>query len=778
MGMEWFIVREGVEEKAELEDVIPLITDYHMQHIMKYNVIPFISLSRGLAHMSDEIKEIIYRYMSPRTSWELKKEVNITESEYEKDSNYIREERAEIMRFLWKKNWLSDCSEQIVCKETKQKEKIPFKTPSERVEDMKKEIEKACNSGHLQINHFDTEKMTEEDIQKAFTAFNNRRDELRQIRSLNISKKSLSAAALLFEEGMINELEIHGDFDGSWPAFLEKCHTLTSIKISMWKGLTEFPSWLRNAVSLRHLSIRETKITFIPDWIGELQSLTELSLGPYNNNLKTLPDSLGKLVNLVKLEIRLPIEKLPDNIGNLANLVNLELYNSSIEKLPDSIGDLLSLTELSLEGNQNLKTLPDSIGKLKNLVKFNLSGSPIEKLPNGINNLQNLTEFSLRGGDKKLKTLPDDIGSLKNLHKFELGGLSIERIPDWIGDLQNLTELSLSGEFKTLPDSIGKLKNLVKLDLSDSSIEELPDTIVNCTALEYVNICRTYIRSVPCFISSVKTFYQSIELIPDDNAISYRSFCNHYYRLVDVILQFHNKARKEGILALEDDVDLMSDDLFRKGTRWLVDGSDPKTIRGILTPTIEREHDFYRKKLMEVAMEGVLSIHNGCSLNCIIFLLAALVDIENNPLDTACTKYLAGDYEALSNIDLKAAILPEEESEEIRFVRRAIAMSEIVRKEGYLALEKHLDHDGIAKKDIFEYGLLFVIDNWEYEEIDNILTKLIAHKTNPVQKNLALAQKEAVLSLYEDNNPRVIALKLAAYFDKSIEREINRMCEI
>lgn len=751
--MECFIIKDGVEQKAELDEIIPLIPDREIRNIFRGAYKSHINLQFALAYMAGDVKDLIFRNMSPRIGGILGRSVIDAESKNERDISYMRAARAKLITYIgdYIKKWPNEYPENIVWKEKEQKEEIQVKEPPNYIEKLMETIEKACDSGQLKISIYDTGNMTEEDIRKAFTAFQNRKDELQRIHNLEIQGKDLPAAALLFETGALEDLEIYGEFTGTWPPFLEKCHAFKSINLSLWKGLTEFPSWIRNAVSLQRLSIRESHLATLPDWIGDLQSITELSIDYYNRNLKTLPESIGKLKNLTKLSIR----------------------SSGVEKLPDNIGNLSSLTELEIGCNNNLKTLPDSIGNLKNLVKFNLCHLPIEVLPEWIGNLQNLTQLSLVG-NYKIKEIPNSIGKLKMLRKLDLSGLSIKRLPDCIGDLDNLAELSLCNNknLKSIPDSIGKLKNLVKFDLSDSSIESLPKTIIDCTSLDYIDMRRTNINSVPEFISSTKSIKQSIGLIPKEQSISYGSFCNCYYRLVETILQLSNKARREGLLALEEDLENFSDDFFKIGMRLTVDGTDLEIIQQMLTLRIEREHDYNKKKLMEIALEGIICVYSGDDIERIILKLSSLTDIKNNPLEAACAEYLAGDYTAFDNIDLKAALQPEEECEELRFIRRVMAISNILRTEGIFGLEKHLDYEGIKARDVFEYGLPFFFDDCCYEYIDKILTSLIAHETNPVRKNLALAKKDAVWRLYVRDNPRLIVARLLGYFDYGIERSI------
>ena len=65
------------------------------------------------------------------------------------------------------------------------------------------------------------------------------------------------------------------------------------------------------------------------------------------------------------------LSTLPESIGNLTSLIELRLYNNQLKNLPDTIGNLKNLRELHLMNNP-LTSLPDSIGKLKNLTQLDL----------------------------------------------------------------------------------------------------------------------------------------------------------------------------------------------------------------------------------------------------------------------------------------------------------------------------------------------------------------------------------------------------------------------
>ncbi len=53
-------------------------------------------------------------------------------------------------------------------------------------------------------------------------------------------------------------------------------------------------------------------------------------------------------------------------------------------------------------------------------------------------------------------------------------------------------------------------------------------------------------------------------------------------RIISQLVTFSEKARREGLLALEDDLEEVEDDFLRKGIQLVVDGTDPDIIKSIL----------------------------------------------------------------------------------------------------------------------------------------------------------------------------------------------------
>ncbi|MCU0306387.1 MAG: flagellar motor protein [Thermoleophilia bacterium] len=57
--------------------------------------------------------------------------------------------------------------------------------------------------------------------------------------------------------------------------------------------------------------------------------------------------------------------------------------------------------------------------------------------------------------------------------------------------------------------------------------------------------------------------------------------------LIDSLVGFSEKARREGLLVLEDDAKNVDDEFLRKGVQLVVDGTDPELVRDILETEVE-----------------------------------------------------------------------------------------------------------------------------------------------------------------------------------------------
>lgn len=73
--------------------------------------------------------------------------------------------------------------------------------------------------------------------------------------------------------------------------------------------------------------------------------------------------------------------------------------------------------------------------------------------------------------------------------------------------------------------------------------------------------------------------------------------------VIDQVVRFTNKARREGIISLEKDAAAVKDDFFRKSIMMAVDGSEPKELRQTMEVELQymEERGDYSPKVYEAA---------------------------------------------------------------------------------------------------------------------------------------------------------------------------------
>jgi len=104
-------------------------------------------------------------------------------------------------------------------------------------------------------------------------------------------------------------------------------------------------------------------------------------------------------------------------------------------------------------------------------------------------------------------------------------------------------------------------------------------------------------------------------------------------------------------------------------------------------------------------------------------------------------------------------------------VKRAMEFSEKARREGLLALEEKFDKEKINDRDVFEYGIRFVIDGTDQRLIDKILSNIINQEKDENMRTLKTIQKEAVLRIQSGENPRLLYYLLNSYTNISLRED-------
>lgn len=176
------------------------------------------------------------------------------------------------------------------------------------------------------------------------------------------------------------------------------------------RSLRQIPNLMSSLVKLQKVLLDNCQsLTELPETIGELESLKELSIS--HTRVMDLPHSFEKLTNLEVFNIdHCPIQRLPSSVGNLRKLevlnasacVNLKggiplelehltslkilrLDHTNIYSIPTCISKLPHLQTLDMEGCMNLQSLPNLPVSLTNLKVTLKSSVTVPNLPELIN---------------------------------------------------------------------------------------------------------------------------------------------------------------------------------------------------------------------------------------------------------------------------------------------------------------------------------------------------------------------------------------------------------
>jgi len=295
---------------------------------------------------------------------------------------------------------------------------------------------------------------------------------LRSLQKLNLSDCNVlkSIPESIGDLKRLQKLELTRCFSlETLPNSIGDLKSLQVLNLKLCINLKSIPEELGNLQSLIELNMcRLPKIETLPESIGNLKSLQNLLLGferpstfeifksKYSTKVEKVMKQLKKFNN--KLEYIKP------DYDQDQSLIN---DNNNLKTLPNSVGNLKSLILLDLDGCKLLDELPKSIGELKSLQSLFLSESRLKKLPESIGNLQSLQTLYLPKNE--LITLPESIGNLQSLQILNLADNKLTTIPESIANMHSLQVLDLSdNELTSLPSSLWKLINLEIITLDSN----------------------------------------------------------------------------------------------------------------------------------------------------------------------------------------------------------------------------------------------------------------------------------------------------------------------
>jgi chemotaxis protein MotA len=98
--------------------------------------------------------------------------------------------------------------------------------------------------------------------------------------------------------------------------------------------------------------------------------------------------------------------------------------------------------------------------------------------------------------------------------------------------------------------------------------------------------------------------------------------------IITKMMAFSEKARREGLLALEDELEDLDDEFMKKGLRLVVDGTDAEVIRNLMELELSQMQGRHADKIGIINMWGALGPGLGM-LGTVVGLISMLKNLED-----------------------------------------------------------------------------------------------------------------------------------------------------
>ncbi len=217
----------------------------------------------------------------------------------------------------------------------------------------------------------------------------------------------------------------------------------------------------------------------------------------------SIPKEIGKLRKLTSLTLGgLSMKTLPDSIGDLSNLRELSLdYAESLRELPKTIGELKKLEKLGLAYTPALKSLPKSIGALGKLQELSCGESGLEQVPAEVWSLRGLKSLAL---PETVVALPPGIGRLASLEELLVSAKALASVAKELPALKALRALTIhQADSAKLPDEIGRLPELAILHVAFAGLKALPASLAGHPTLEELDVCGNALTDLEALVASL-----------------------------------------------------------------------------------------------------------------------------------------------------------------------------------------------------------------------------------------------------------------------------------
>ena len=213
----------------------------------------------------------------------------------------------------------------------------------------------------------------------------------------------------------------------------DECYSIeNTLELNLFfRNYTSIPIEIKGLINLSKLSVNGRITGGIPVWIGDMTSLTHLTI---SGSEGVIPSEIGNLTNLTHLVLTGSglSGEIPPEIGNLVGLTYLELTESRLSgEIPPEIGNLVNLSQLILSYNQLSGGIPAEIGNLNNLMYLTLKSNHLTgTIPEVLCSFLNptFTEYSNYYVSGSYKDFQFDLNSLCPPYPFCIDTTYIEQV--------------------------------------------------------------------------------------------------------------------------------------------------------------------------------------------------------------------------------------------------------------------------------------------------------------------------------------------------------------
>jgi len=98
--------------------------------------------------------------------------------------------------------------------------------------------------------------------------------------------------------------------------------------------------------------------------------------------------------------------------------------------------------------------------------------------------------------------------------------------------------------------------------------------------------------------------------------------------IIQKLMAFSEKARREGLLALEDELEDLDDEFMKKGLRLMVDGTDASVIRDLMELELSQMQNRHAEKINMINIWATMGPSVGM-MGTVIGLIGMLADLED-----------------------------------------------------------------------------------------------------------------------------------------------------